>query len=279
MAGWTLNVEFRDMFFLVNYPPLVAGATATPGAVVLLPHAGHSAVVWVDRPRRSYGLYRSQVNIGPAWGTATQVTPNAYLPSANAVFGSCPLDPQLIQSVPVPQSLNARVVLAGGTFTPGPCHDGHADFDWKFMTGTGQQKGPNCRLTDRLEYVVNMPDGDATLIITHEDGTNDQISIDGGTNHTLVIWNRDLNDDGTSKTLPPGHYRLDEFNGLHALFGMSGTTASTTVVPEGDYPDGLASAGGNRPVNSMPICGGEQGTPLNPPNPPAPPPLSRMMRR
>jgi hypothetical protein len=268
MAGeWKLTIEFRDMFFLAHHP--------AKGAVVLLPRArkpmtpgsGHSAVLWIDDPKFSYGLYRAQVNIADAnkqilWGSPCKRVQNSNLLSANDLFGRFSIATDLIQQIPTPRTLNARVVLGGGTLTDKKARNRHARFEWNFTNRNTSQRH---NLTDRLLYEVVMPAGDATLIITRDEDDFEHIPLTGE-DHDLVIWNRDLRHVTEEEAdLPAGMYELEEYAHLHALIGKE----AEKVHPVGFYPDGKShDSSRTRPIsNDEPICGGEEGEPDPPPEP------------
>lgn len=265
MAGWKLTIEFRDMFFLARHP--------TKGEVVLLPRgkvlgkptSGHSAVMWVDDPRFSYGLHRAQVYIKDGssnllWGTSSVREDNHNLVSANDIFGKITLGAGFIDALPVPAALNARIVLGSGKFTDLPARDRHARFKWTFNRpdGTTFQH----KVTDRLRFERNMPAGTAVILIRQDSGDLDEIPL-RSSDHQIVIWNRDLREiDDEQNEIRGGDRELREFKHLHDLYGRTGSH------PMGTYPGDPLPA---RPVgNDEPICGGEEGEPDPPPDPPKP---------
>lgn len=276
-----ITVTFRQMFLLVNFPPDPKLNNKMHGAVVLLPSAGHTAVLTVDDDY-AVPLARCQVTFLDAagrriWNLPT--IPPAPIPDSNgklvdalvksdAVFGRkmTLVDDDLIKSPKVPNAINGRVLLAGGTFTT----IAGCQADWTFPP-TLHRAAPLIQiLADELVFSFDANTVPAKIRLTSHKNKSADLDL-----HSHVTITNFENDSLPIPQKPQlKKYELVEYEDLQELLSLE--------FGENCHPSGELKARDMRELRGSilrmaedPVCGGEQTTPDPPPDdPPNPPPPS-----
>jgi hypothetical protein len=276
----TLTVQFHQFFYLLN--------VGTKGGVVLLPSIGHTASLQVGSSA-PMPLFRTQVNVvrwprenaskkTVIWGEATTKPGREYLVHSEDIFGRQPkLRPGLVDAATVPDALNARVVLSGGTFIEEEARNRNSRGNrWTFhltKKRPPRQLGPRA-LTDRVRFEMPVdPAYDYALALTAGGSRlTPEIELPRDQSTTVIIANRDVHDPDGDPTPGSGFYCLVEFDHLHALLELD---YAEQTHPVGDYTGGIGSAGTPDVFarsNGDPICSGEQGDCPDPQDPECEPP-------
>ncbi len=249
-----LTIEFQQMFLLVNY---------TYGANVLLPAQGHAATLMSSlfvEPMQLKGANLLIQKDGLDLVKTTVLRPGAkYLPFLDYLFGM-PVRPlPETSAADIPDTLNARVYLAGGSLEELPAQSPAArDIEWSFVK-TGGEVVLKQSLTDRLLFTLPL-DAMSKYSLAIRTGSSQQLIEIPAEGADFTLANLDV----PKAHATQGMHKLVEYKYLYDL-----TTADTLAI---DYPYPTAyigSLGGG----DQPICGGGQGDGGDdPPPPPDPPP-------
>jgi len=238
-----LTIEFRQMFLLIN---------RTNGATVLVPSQGHTAKLTgsiftdvITLKQASVIVRRDKADLADK----PTLRPGAkFLPYLNYVFHT-PVEPlPEAKTTEIPESLNARVNLAGGYLTELPAsNEKYADLMWDFLKPDGKSMLRQ-QLTDRLLFTLPMDEGVGYQLIVKMDGAEQTWDIPT-TGATFVL----LNDDTSAIKTRGTAGKPTELREYAILYNLTTASDFTTLYP---FPTAdINSVGGG----TAPICGGGQG--------------------
>lgn len=249
-----LTIEFKQMFLLIN---------RTNGATVLVPSQGHTAKLSGSILPDVVTLSQAEVLVrrdGEDLADRPTLRPGAkMLPYFDYVFHA-PIAPLPEQTKTlVPDTLNARVMLAGGYLTELPASNrAYADVEWTFIRRDGR-KTLTQQLTDRVLFTLPLDESVDYKLIVRTNGAEQTWDIppEGA---QFVLLNEDT---GTLKTrvVAGKPVELREYAILYNLTSASEFVTlypfptATFGGPGGQTPLGGSGAGGG----DMPICGAGQG--------------------
>jgi len=240
-----LTIEFHQMFLLIN---------RTNGATVLIPSKGHSAELSGTILEDIIPLRQAEVTVrrdGADLADMPTLRPGAkFLPYLDYVFHA-PIAPKPeVKTVTVPDTLNAKVNLAGGFLTELPAsNEKYADVMWSFVKPDGKSTLKQ-QLTDRLVFTLPLDEGvDYKLIVRDPEGGEQSWAIPpGGANFTIL--NKDT---GVMKTRPAGEGTETKLVEYAILYDLTDASKYLTLYP---FPTAdINSVGGS----DAPVCGGGQG--------------------
>lgn len=250
-----LTIEFRQMFLLIN---------RTNGATVLIPSKGHSAELSGTILEDIIPLKQAEVTIrrdDADLADLPTLRPGAkYLPYLNYVFHA-PVEPlPEVKTAAVPESLNAKVNLAGGFLTEMPASNSkYADVEWTFKKKGGVATLKQ-QLTDRLLFTLPLDEGVGYKLIVRSGGSEQTWDIPS-TGANFVLLNKDT---GMVKTRLQNDGSEVELIEYSILYNLTSASNFTTLYP---FPTAtINSVGGG----DEPVCGGGQGDGED--DPPVPPP-------
>jgi hypothetical protein len=252
----TLTIEFRQMFLLIN---------RTNGATVLIPSQGHSAELSGTILEDIIPLKQAEVTVrrdGADLADKPTLRPGAkFLPYLDSVF-HVPVAPlPEVKTVTVPDTLNAKVNLAGGFLTELPAsQEKYADVMWTFRKPKGEETLTQ-QLTDRLLFTLPLEEGVAYKLIVKSGGSEQTWDIPP-TGAAFVLLNKDTGPVKTRVARDGGETQLVEYS---ILYNLTDAKRFMTLYP---IPTAtINSVGGG----DAPICGGGQGDGDDDPPPPPPP--------
>lgn len=250
------TLTFQQMFLLIN---------RINGATVLVPSAGHTATLTGSMLAEPITLAGADVRIsrdGEDQVDGQTLRPGArYLPYLDYVFHGRIRPDASTMLAEVPDTLNARVILAGGWLTELPASDPHArGVEWAFTTGSGDVTLVQ-ELTDQVRFTLPLVDGASYELVIRtsgKSGSTTRLPIPAG-GADLTLYNKDA----TPKqwTEDNGFYRLKEYALIYNL-----TTAASDVRSYA-YPSANVSGVGS---DNDPLCGGGQSDGGDDPPPPPP---------
>jgi hypothetical protein len=239
-----LTIEFNQMFYLIN---------RTNGATVLIPSKGHSAELSGTILEDIIPLNQAEVTVRRDKADLADLPtlrPGAkYLPYLDYVFHE-PVTPlPEVKTVSVPDSLNAKVNLAGGYLTELPAsNEKYADVIWTFKKPDGLATLKQ-QLTDRLLFTLPLDEGVGYQLVVR-DGDGEQTWDIPPTGASFVLVNRDT---GMVKTRLADGGNATKLIEYSILYNLTSASKATTLYP---FPEAVINSVGG---GAEPVCGGGQG--------------------